>query len=85
MLPITHHRTVHVAAIVALITALGWHSVDGGRSTADASEPVQEVTTTVRGTADDDADSGGGSARADRAGRGLSGLLPLVLPSVTAP
>lgn len=95
MLPITNHRTIHVphslatlAAIVALITALGWNSVDGGRPTADASGPAAgEAHTTVRGTATDDAESGGRASqdRPDGNGSGLSGLLPLVLPSVTAP
>lgn len=94
MLPITNHRTIHVphslatlAAIVALITALGWNSIDGRRPAADASESAHEVRTAIRGTPTDDGESRGGAARdhADRNGSGLSGLLPLVLPSVKAP
>ena len=94
MLPITNHRTVHVphslatlAAIAALVTALGWNSVEGGSSTAEAPDPAREMQASLHETATGDEEAGRASAggSAERAGAGLSGLLPLVLPSVTAP
>jgi hypothetical protein len=95
MLPITNHRVIHVphslatlAAIVALITAIGWKSSapDPERT---AATPAQTVG--VERSADSAADSATESAaNAARPASGsgeqrpsVSGLLPLVLPSIS--
>lgn len=89
MLPITNQRVIHVphslatlAAIVALITALSWTSdpadADRTAATPDRPAPVEHAPKAP-------AEAGGTTARAgagDEA-RSVSGLLPLVLPSVT--
>jgi hypothetical protein len=89
MLPITSRRVIHVphslatlAAILALVTAMGWDfaSSDIDRTAASpapagtleqASEPVAKT-----GDRTDRSDPGTGQ-------RSVSGLLPLVLPSLS--
>lgn len=92
MLPITNHRGFHIphslataAAIVALVTALGWDASGteaAGVESTGALSRVSSVAPTEKDLADE-------SAPAARPGRVdcepgvLSGLLPLVLPSVS--
>jgi len=92
MLPITNHRSFHVphslataAAIVALVTAIGWNA-SGSESTdvERAADSLGRMTSTtvehVEPAADPAVSAGSGSGDADSGV--LSGLLPLVLPNL---
>ena len=92
MLPITNHRGFHVphslataAAIVALVTALSWDFSDSeanALSDAGALEPVATATSQVAESQDrPPAPARAGGTKCEPGA--LSGLLPLVLPSIS--
>lgn len=89
MLPITKRRVIHVphslatlAAIVALVTAMGWNAASSDFADRTATSP--RAAASPERTADSatepvtDADSASPGDRRPS----VSGLLPLVLPSV---
>lgn len=93
MLPITNRRGIHIphslataAAIVALLTALGWDASEQiGAEAPSAADGMEQITVTSQ--PDNDAQNeaaGGAHAGAGNGEAGaLSGLLPLVLPSIS--
>lgn len=93
MLPITNHKAFHIphslataAAIVALVTALGWNASDSASAGPNAAGSTLDQVTSV---ASRDAKAPGDTpASPPAAGTEcepgvLSGLLPLVLPSIS--
>lgn len=93
MLPITNHRAFQiphslatVAAIVALVTAVGWNA-SGSESIGSAVESgaLDQFTSTAPQDAPPPAETPGPTRTggADCEPGVLSGLLPLVLPSIS--
>ncbi|HKL51929.1 MAG TPA: hypothetical protein VJ908_12250 [Wenzhouxiangellaceae bacterium] len=92
MLPITNHREFHIphslataAAIIALVTAMGWDASDPSAAQAGEMNGLQQIET-VRSAEAEVPNDTPGAARAGNSGCEpgvLSGLLPLVLPSVS--
>ncbi len=93
MLPITNHRGFHIphslataAAIVALVTALSWDASERSRAELDSAGATHDQVTTASQDGDEAADEPVRTARAGRTDHtpgALSGLLPLVLPSIS--
>jgi len=93
MLPVTNHKAFHIphslataAAIVALVTALGWSASDNESNAAQAAGgPLDQVTSvaTPDAKAPSDAPAASPTGGSDCEPDVLSGLLPLVLPSVS--
>lgn len=89
MLPITNQRVIHVphslatlAAIVALVTALSWES-DPAHADRTAAMPARPTPVEHAPEAPTEATGTSARAGAGEEARSVSGLLPLVLPSVT--
>lgn len=93
MLPITNRRGIHIphslataAAIVALLTALTW---DASERIGAEPQPTAGNVDLVAPVGRQDSDAQSESAGAARSGAkngetgALSGLLPLVLPSIS--
>jgi len=99
MLPVTRHKSFHVphslatcAAIVALITAIGWQSSGDDISTVDASIENETRVDAAQSQAQNEPDKPERSVRASASdckrtcdGDSLSELLPLVLPRLPRP
>lgn len=93
MLPITNHRGIHIphslataAAIIALVTALGWDASDSDSTVMEASRaPVEQIASLESRDAETPdgptSTTGAGAGGRDNESGILSGLLPLVLPS----
>lgn len=93
MLPITNHREFHIphsiataAAILGLIAALGWDVFGAGADPVIASGSTLEQVNSITAQEAEPANEtpAPGRAVADDCEPGvLSGLLPLVLPSIS--